>query len=448
MDNLSIFLNRMKSYMCESDYEEFKASFDSEVRKSIRINPLKIDVDSFLKIASYSLQETNISPYHYYVDGEISGNHPFHLAGLFYMQECSAGSAVEALHVQKGDRVLDLCAAPGGKSTQIAGYLGNTGLLVANEYVANRAQILLSNVERMGPRNVIITNEHPTKLCSHFEGFFDKVLVDAPCSGEGMFHKDERALEEWSLEHVNACATRQKQIINDAYNALCCGGEMVYSTCTFSLEENEQLIAEFIKEHNDMEIVDCDVDFGRVAISVANASTEKARRIYPMDGGDGHFVCRMRKNGNVKETNLYNEREFKAKLTKEMKEFLDCNLDNYNICNFFTVADKLYYFEGDRISVNGLKLVRYGVLCGEQVKSVFKPHHHFYMSFYNKLKHKINLSLSDERLYQYLSGNEISYETDYNGFVAVCVEGYVLGFGKVSHNQVKNHYPKGLRLLQ
>ncbi|MBR3841383.1 MAG: RsmF rRNA methyltransferase first C-terminal domain-containing protein [Erysipelotrichales bacterium] len=447
MDNLSVFLDRMKTYLNEEDFEAFKNSFHNDVQKCIRINPLKANVEDFKSNSPYQLRESNISKYHFYVDEAISGNHPYHLAGVYYMQECSAGSAVEALHVEKGDKVLDLCSAPGGKSTQIAGYLENTGLLVANEYVANRSQILLSNIERMGPCNVIIINEHPTKLCKHFEGFFDKVLVDAPCSGEGMFHKDERALAEWSPEHVSSCAMRQFEIINDAYVALKKGGEMVYSTCTFSLDENEELISKFLSLHDDMEIINAEVNFGRSAIKLDAFDTDKAIRIYPMDGGDGHFVCRMRKLGDNNETHLKKD-NFKSNLTKEMLKFIDTSLNNYDIRNFFTVGDKLYYFEGDRVNVDKLKLVRYGVLCGEQVKSIFKPHHHFFMAFSNNLKNRISLSLDDNRLHQYLCGNEIHYESSLNGYVAVCVNDYVIGFGKISNNQIKNHYPKGLRLLQ
>ncbi len=445
MNKMDIFLNRMETYLSKEDFVRFKSSFNSDVQKSIRINPLKISVEDFKKISPFTMREANVSPYHFYIDDEISGNHPYHLAGLYYMQECSAGSAVEAMHVQEGDIVLDMCAAPGGKSTQIAAKLMNTGLLVSNEYVVNRAQILLSNIERMGPRNVIITNEHPTKIGDTFPNFFTKVLVDAPCSGEGMFHKDEKALEDWSMEHVDSCATRQLEIINDAYRALAGGGEMVYSTCTFSKEENELLIVNFLKEHPDMEIIDADLQIGRPAFKIDEYETDKAVRIYPMDGGDGHFVCRMRKSGT---TRISLKEQSGSKLSKEMIAFLDSQLASYDIRKFYTVNDKLYYFEGPIYDTKKVKIVRYGVLVGEQVKNVFKPHHHFFMAFNKDLKHHVHLDTDTELLHLYLLGNEIHFEMEYNGFVSVCVKDYTVGFGKISNNQIKNHYPKGLRLLK
>ena len=442
MEKLDIFFNRMKDYLNDEDYQLFKDSFNSELKRTIRFNPSKIS--NVHELPFELLEKSEISDLHYYVDSSFSGNHPYHLAGTFYMQEASAGSAVEIMHVKKHEKVLDMCSAPGGKTTQIAGYLDNTGVLVANEYISSRAQILLSNIERMGQRNIIILNEDTKNIANQFPLYFDKILVDAPCSGEGMFHKKPQAIEEWSLEHVQSCALRQYEIICNAYECLKEGGEMVYSTCTFSKEENEFLIEKFILAHPDMEIIDADVSFGRPGFETS-VPTNLARRIYPMDGGDGHFVCRMRKIGNKEEQ--ISQMKLSKSINKQMKQFLDEALISYDESKFFTVNDKLYYFEYDKINIGKLKLVRYGILCGEMVKDIFKPHHHFFMAFGKELKHKISFDLNDKRLYDYLRGNEIHHESTYKGYIGICVDEYVIGFGKISNGQIKNHYPKGLRLF-
>lgn len=446
--SLERFLSRMESYLNESDFERFRVSFETPAKKCIRINPLRLSVNEFNKISPFDLEKTTISNLHYRVLNDISGNHPYHLAGLFYMQEASAGSAVEALHVQPNDYVLDLCAAPGGKSTQISGYLNQSGLLVSNEYVNNRAQILLSNTERMGARNVIVTNEHPEKLCNYFKNFFSKILVDAPCSGEGMFRRDDEAIAHWSEEHVESCAVRQKEILSSAYKALAPGGELVYSTCTFSMDENEYVIRDFLESHSDMELIDCDVSFGRPGLVCEGIDCSKIIRIYPMDGGDGHFVARMRKAGELSYGNI----SCKSKaISKEVDEFLVDQLEDSfykkNKNCFYMVNDDVYYFPFGEMLFKGIHVIRCGVLCGSLVKKHFKPHHHFYMAFGDLLKKKIDLSINDVRVKQYLHGDEITCEeVSWNGYGAFCVDGFVVGFVKKSANQCKNHYPKGLRL--
>lgn len=447
---LDTFMNRMKTYMNTEDFEAFKATFDAPVTRYVRVNPLRINVSEFKEIFPFPLQETTVSNYHFAVGEEVSGNHPYHLGGLFYMQDASAGCAVEAMHIQEGDRVLDLCAAPGGKSTQISGYLNQTGFLVSNEYVKNRAQILLSNTERIGARNTLVVNEHPQKLCSYYEGVFNKVLVDAPCSGEGMFHKDKEAIDHWSLEHVDSCAKRQKEILDSAYVALANGGELVYSTCTFSLQENEYVIRDFLLEHPDMELIDPMIAITRPGIEVEGINHTLVRRIYPMDTGEGHFIARMRKSGECE------SRTYKCikgdPVSKEITSFLMEQLSEEfykeNKKRFFMVDNSLYYWNSQMPAFDDLHIVRCGVLCGSIEKNHFRPHHHFYMAFADQLAKKIDLDIADERVLQYLKGHEITCnEVDWNGYGAVCVHGHVLGFIKKSKDQCKNHYPKGLRLV-
>ena len=232
------FENRMKTLLGD-EYDEFLESYNTEINKGVRINPLKCtDRTLFSDMEKISWCEDG-----YYVkDGRIRGNHPFHAAGAVYFQEPSAMAVAVGLPISEGCRILDLCAAPGGKTTHIAARMGNSGLLVSNEIIPKRAAILSENVERMGLKNTIVTNEAPTRLAQRFEGFFDGIIVDAPCSGEGMFRKEPQAVEEWSENHTLSCAVRQKNILDDAYKMLKCGGYIMYSTCTFSYDENEMVV--------------------------------------------------------------------------------------------------------------------------------------------------------------------------------------------------------------
>ena len=253
------FENAMKSLLGK-EYEEFLKSYEVPARRGLRQNPLKCSEEQLLQSLPFSLEPTPFSPLSFYFESgeEKMGYLPAHHAGLFYIQEPSACSAVTALDPQLGETVLDLCAAPGGKSTQIAGLLQGQGLLWSNEIVKNRAQVLLSNTERLGVRNGVVSSCHPQRLCEALQGFFDRVLVDAPCSGEGMFRRDPEAVAQWSPESVPACAQRQRAILDSAALAVKEGGVLVYSTCTFSKEENEDNVEWFLGAHPEFEMVPLD----------------------------------------------------------------------------------------------------------------------------------------------------------------------------------------------
>ena len=281
------FAHRMKEMLGE-EFPAFLAAYEQPHLKGVRINPLKCAPETLLK-AMGGLRPSPFSPLCFYSETEKVGALPLHHAGAFYSQEPSASSAVTVLDPQPGERVLDLCAAPGGKSTQIAACLMGEGLLWSNEIVRSRASILLSNMERMGVKNGVVSSFHPETLCSRLAGFFDKVLVDAPCSGEGMFRRDPQAVAEWSPEHVRACADRQLAILHSAKQAVREGGVLVYSTCTFSPEENEGVIRRFLEEEPGFVLETPGVSFGR------KADEMDAVRIYPMDGGEGHFAAKLRR---------------------------------------------------------------------------------------------------------------------------------------------------------
>ena len=266
---MNIFLDKMKALLGD-EFDEFLKFYNSsgEHYRGLRVNTLKCSVEKLRDLLDFELKPAPFCSESFYIPNEITsfGNNPLHHAGAFYIQEPSASSAVTMLDVQEGDFVLDLCAAPGGKSTQIAAKLNSKGFLWSNEIVKNRANILLSNIERLGIRNATVSNAYPEVLCDRLAGCFDKVLVDAPCSGEGMFRKDSAAESEWSDEHVKSCAERQLKILNSAKKALKDGGVMVYSTCTFSVEENEGVISRFLEENPDFALEDANVGFGRPAL--------------------------------------------------------------------------------------------------------------------------------------------------------------------------------------
>lgn len=442
------FLNRMKA-MLGDEYEEFISALQKPPYRGIRVNSIKCSGEKLKQLLDFEIKKSPFSDYSYYIPCDITGigSSPLHHAGAFYVQEPSAASAVTVLNPQKGDKVLDLCAAPGGKSTQIAAALQGGGLLWSNEIVKSRAQILLSNIERMGVRNAVVSSCSPQKLCGSLAGFFDKVLVDAPCSGEGMFRKDELARREWSARHTESCRERQLAILNSAKLALKEGGILVYSTCTFSPLENEEVIEEFLKNNRGFDLIDCGADFGRPALNFA-------RRIYPMDGGEGHFVAKLKKNDaacgytpiipyNAKKTSKdeQNAVEMGIRLIGEI--FKDNNIFCESIA---AVNDKVVILPGDLPDIRGLGVLRCGILLGDIKKNRVEPEHSLFMaSKPDSFNNVINLSLDDDRLDKFLKGEEIETNENIKGYTAVAAEGIVTGFGKASCGVLKNKYPKGLR---
>ncbi len=286
------FLDRMEKYLGE-EFDAFVSSYDLPVTKGIRVNELKCTPEKLIDLMPIKLFPSPFCSDSFYSEEEIKvGFNPLHSAGAFYSQEPSASVPVELLDPKPGDLVLDMCAAPGGKTTQIASKLKGEGLIICNEVVKSRANILLSNVERMGIANAVVTSSYPEKIAEVLPEYFDKIVVDAPCSGEGMFRKNNEAITEWSPEHVESCAVRQLAILNDAADCLKKGGTLVYSTCTFSYEENEGVISAFLKSHPDFELVPVNTEYAHSGLEGMPVV-----RIYPMDGGEGHFAAKLRKLG-------------------------------------------------------------------------------------------------------------------------------------------------------
>lgn len=448
------YKNRMKILLKE-EYEEFLSCYDKQSLKGIRINTLKINEENFKKIFNIKLEKSKFSKDSFYIKEAVNsiGNHPLHHAGAFYCQEPSASSAVTILDPRPGENVLDLCAAPGGKSTQIAALLNEQGLLWSNEIIKNRAKILLSNIERMGIKNAVVSSCYPEILCERLSGFFDKVLVDAPCSGEGMFRKNPAAIDEWSVEHVKMCANRQLSILNTAAKALKENGIIVYSTCTFSKEENEQTIYNFLKENDDFVLEDIKCDFGRPAYYIdgsLNIDTRNARRIFPQDGGEGHFVAKLRKTSCSKNNfKFYNYKSGKSRDNKVGYDFFNeifCCEPYGNIEKF---SDNFIILPKGLPDMSGLGILRAGVLLANCKKTLLEPAHSAFMaSKYNELKHKINFLWDSDKISAYLRGEEISIENNLKGYVGVYINELSLGYAKAVNGKLKNKYPKGLRNLK
>ena len=463
------FLDRMKE-MLGGDYDAFVESFSKDKYQALRMNALKQNMDGsfatdgaekvMAKVAHLSPVPWSENGY-YYEKEDQPGKYPLHEAGVYYIQEPSAQAVVELLEVTPGERVLDLCAAPGGKSTQIGAKLKGDGFLLCNEYVANRAKILSENVERMGIGNACVTNESPDRLAEVFPGYFDKILVDAPCSGEGMFRKNDVACEEWSLENVELCATRQAQILDAAAGMLCPGGRLVYSTCTFAPAENEDSIRSFVQRHT---------EFKLVSINKEKIPTDDCHGVGDMAGtlrlwphkvkGEGHFAAVLEKDGNPEQRRNPVNGFAKGVSEKEISAFTEFCKENLHIKNisdlaeaaglqgslqYMTFGDNLYAVSTFLPSLKGLKVLRPGLHLGELKKNRFEPSHAMALAIRPFLaKYVWNLDAESAEAKAYINGQTFPAEGE-KGWYLICVDGFGLGWGKLAGGMMKNHYPKGLR---
>ena len=351
------------------------------------------------------------------------------------------------LPVNPGDKVLDLCAAPGGKSTQLGDMLEGQGLLVANEINPKRAKILSRNIERMGISNALVLNMHPRDLEQRFAGFFDRILVDAPCSGEGMFRKEEAAVTDWSPETVKMCAARQSEILDSAANMLRPGGYLCYSTCTFAPEEDEGAIGAFLQRHPDFHVVEADMPWlapGRPEwAEQPNPELRYTFRLWPhLLSGEGHFAALLKKDGDAAPAELPKPAEIK--IPAELMEFLDrmdVTLPEGRLISF---GPSIYLCPADMPELKGLKVLRPGLELGQAKKGRFEPAHALAL-WLGTAAVTENLSATDPRVLDYLQGQVIPGTA--NGWTLITVDGLSLGWAKGSGGQLKNHFPKGLRWM-
>ncbi|MBP1570653.1 MAG: RsmB/NOP family class I SAM-dependent RNA methyltransferase [Oscillospiraceae bacterium] len=448
------FKDKMKSLL-KDDFDEFLKGYDKDNFYSLRINTLKADVETVINKNIFSFSPVKWCPTGFYYPGnERPGRHSYHHAGVFYIQEASAMAVVECADIQQGDKVLDLCAAPGGKSTQIAAKLGGTGLQINNEIVPNRAKILSQNIERMGIKNAIVTNESPEKLEKVFPSFFDKIIVDAPCSGEGMFRKDPAVVNEWSLSQVEVCANRQEHILESAHKMLAENGILVYSTCTFSPEENEITVKKFVDKHPEYIFIKPEVHkyFSPGVPEWADSSNrdlECTMRLFPHKiDGEGHFIAVLKKTvGNASKVKTA-KNTADRKLLQPYFDFEKKFLKDISFDNFTLFGENLYAMPQSAPDLSKVKVLRCGLHLGEIKKGRFEPSHSLAMALTkDNVKQFVNYPCDSEEMLQFLKGETLLTDSDFKGWCLVCTDGYSVGWGKVSDGTIKNHYPKGLRIM-
>ena len=439
-------------------FEELYTYATAQPARGVTVNTLRCTPDWFAAHTDFAAEPSKFCRTAFTTAADFRpGRHPWHHAGLLYAQEPSASAPAALLDVRSGMRVADLCAAPGGKTSQLAAALQGQGLLLANEFVAARTEILRQNLERMGVTNAVITNEDTANLAKALPGQFDRVLVDAPCSGEGMFRKEAMAAAQHSDALVAHCAELGAEILENAAALLAPGGVLVYSTCTFAPAEDEAQIAAFLAGHPEFTL--CDLSgcgFGRPgegnrAPDHPNFHAEYTRRIWPADGGEGHFMAKLQKAADAEMPSPPKVKPPKAaKPPAEWLEFAKAYFPALVSRPLAGAGEWLLLPAPGSEGLNTAKLrvVRGGVLAGSVLKKRFQPAHALFMAYGAACTNREELTLADPRTAAWLRGEEIDAVTAQNGWCAVLVDGFPLGGGKVSGGRIKNHYPKGLRNLQ
>lgn len=425
------FLQRMRNQLGE-EFPDFLNSLERPRAVALRFNPLKGEKPPLPFVG----EPVPWEPMGYYYDPQSRpGLHPFHEAGVYYLQEASAMAPVALLDPQPGERICDLCAAPGGKTTQIAGRMLGQGLLLCNEINPKRAKILSRNIERMGVANALVTNEHPGVLAERFEGFFDRVLIDAPCSGEGMFRKEEAAVTDWSQETVEMCARRQAEILHSGARMVRHGGRLVYSTCTFAPEEDELAVEEFLKSHPEFSLEAVEGPWFESKIP-------GMYRMWPHKLlGEGHFAAVLRKNeGESNEIPAISGEKLPKQWISFAKE-LDIELPSGKAVTF---GQSLYWAPQELPTLARLKVLRPGLELGEVKKDRFEPAHALAL-WLESCRNVQSYPVESKEIDAYLYGNVVPSQK--KGWCLVAADGYTLGWGKGDGTVLKNHYPKGLRRL-
>lgn len=425
------FCKKMKDLL-KDEYDDYIASFEETPYTCIRINTSKISVEDFKKISPVPLKEVPWCSEGFYVEHkEEVSRHPYYYAGLYYIQEPSAMLPAEVLPVKPGDRVLDVCAAPGGKSTRLATKLNHDGLLVANDISFSRCQTLVKNLEKFGIDNAIVTGEEPASLAKRFPEYFDSILVDAPCSGEGMFRKEHELIKAYEKHDSSYYVPIQKQIVEDSVKMLKPGGFMVYSTCTFSKEEDEDIVSHILKVCPNMHVLP-------VPYSEGFVQNELGTHLYPHHiHGEGHFVCLLQKGNCLTEKNS----------TEGNTLSLDFDMIHYMQKNAFRFEKKdyIYSLPETGTDLSGLRMVRSGLLLGEKKRDKFLPSVSLALALHmDQCDNVLNLSIEDDRVLRYLKGETLDVKDRKlkDGYVLVCVDDYPLGFATYKNGQFKNKYPK------
>ena len=436
------YIKNMKKLLGEKEFQQYLNCFEQKRYAGIRINTLKWSKEEFLKKRIFDTEQVAWCEEGYYCNEKVRpAKHPYYAAGLYYIQEPSAMSAAAILPINKGECVLDICAAPGGKSTQLGAKLGQTGVLVSNDISAGRTKALLKNIECFGITNSIVMSETPQRLSERFEQYFDKILIDAPCSGEGMFRKDSDMIKKWNNDLITYCITQQKEILRCCAVMLKAGGMMLYSTCTFAPEENEYIIKEFLQCHKEFTIVPIETKWG-----FEKGMIEGCVRLFPHKiKGEGHFLALLQKQGEHKNSIFETEKE---QIDNRMSLFWEFEKQvlkpNWQKTKgiYRMYGDDLYYIPENVPMLKGLRVLRSGLQLGTFKKNRFEPSHAFALALNkNDVNNYIDFNSKQEYAIRYLKGESISVPEQRNGWCIVCVDGYTLGWAKLQNGRLKNKYP-------
>lgn len=435
------------------NWESLIKEYEKEPIRGLQVNTLKIDPKTFQQKFTTKIEPIPYTSNGFYIEEELkAGKDPLHHAGSYYVQEPSAMIVANSLPIKKDSIILDVCSAPGGKTIGISNQLQKSGLIVANEVNPTRAKILLGNVERMGIPNCLVTNFQVNQLRDLYPNTFDYIFLDTPCSGEGMFRKDEQALQEWSLEAVDHCSKRSLELLETINDCLKTDGYLIYSTCTFAKEENEDIIEKFLNHHS-YQILPVPESIQKVTepgVKTNNQqTTENCRRFYPYTGkGEGQFVAVLQKqekqNGksNIKSTIQPLTAQQKKIVIPALKEILIEVPDH-----IYQYKEKIIYFEKADFPIPAHQVLCAGITLGTIEKNRFIPHHQLFTSFGKQMKNQLNLKKDDPRVIQYLNGYEIEAENIMDGWGVLLIEECPTGGFKASRGKLKNHYPKGLRIF-
>lgn len=456
------FENKMKELL-QDEYDNYLQCYDEPRYYGLRVNTNKISVEDFLKIAPWSLTPVPWIPNGFYYDGDKiqPSKHPYYFAGLYYLQEPSAMTPASRIPVEPGERVLDVCAAPGGKATELGAKLKGEGVLIANDISNSRARGLLKNLELFGIGNMMVISEEPGKLVEYFPEYFDKILIDAPCSGEGMFRKDKKMVKAWEEHGPEFFSKLQRSIITQAAAMLKPGGMILYSTCTFDPLENEKTVEYLLETCPEFKICEMEGYEGfceGIPKYVENHSEEyrKTVRIFPHKmQGEGHYLALVKKgddNVEGKNEKPAKPKEGVKKLPEELEQFLKELSWDIDKSRLDIREERVYYMPENLPMLKGVRFLRSGLLLGEVKKNRFEPSQALAMCLKKEEYPRIlDLPVSDDRVIKYLKGETLDVEDitsrKEKGWYLVCVNGYPLGFGKLANQTLKNKYLPGWRWM-
>lgn len=434
------FYEHIEIVIGKEEKDKLENAIDQEQIKCLRVNTLYLEPKSLKETYPNIVNNNEIDYSFYYDKNEYDlGKSIEHFAGGIYIQDASAMLVTHLLNPQENEKVIDLCAAPGGKATQASILMKNTGLVIANDYNEKRSEILSENVERLGITNTIVLNNNVDKIANHFGGYFDKVILDAPCSGEGMFRKNDLSYLDWSIDKVHRCSEIQRELIMHAYSLLKKDGIMVYSTCTFEKEENEDIV-QYLLDNSNASLI----NIKEIEGAIRGINMKEAIRLYPSHfKGEGQFIALIKCNDehNIKLKKYQNKNNQIPQLLKLTNEFILQNSNNNKIKDIYPFNTTINYLEYGNINIDGLKVKRYGLNMGQVINNRFEPSHSLMKVLDLKQNHKIT---KDEYL-KFIKGETLE-NNNYKGYLGIKYNNLKVGFGKASNNQIKNHLPKGLRI--